>query len=217
MQFKKWIYSLAIILLLSVPSFAEKSDFFGKGEELLQGAGNLLNAEGKFIDNLLEADYAKYLTRKASQGKAPRGRLDWKEARDYWLLESPMARGNAFNDKAKQWYNFNEVHLENGKRLDSYVPPSSSNGNVGEIISRKATNLEEIELSTFETYLKEMQSKYSAGIKIRSNKYPDLDGDLLQGKQILEIPSSNQSFSQIQDYIDLAKNKYNIELRFRPE
>jgi hypothetical protein len=38
-----------------------------------------------------------------------------------------------------------------------------------------------------------------------------------QGKQILEIPSSNQSFSQIQDYIDLARNKYSIELRFRPE
>jgi len=126
-----------------------------------------------------------------------------------------MARGNAFNDKAKQWYNFNEIHLQNGKRLDAYVPPS--NGNLGEIISRKATNLEEIEIATYEHYLKEMQSKYFAGIRIRSNKYPDLDGDLLQGKQILEIPSSNQNFSQIQEYIDLAKNKYNIEIRFRPE
>lgn len=126
-----------------------------------------------------------------------------------------MARGNAFNDKAEQWYNYNELHLENGKRLDSYVPPS--NGSQGEIISRKATNFEDIEISTYENYLKEIQSKYSAGIKIRSNKYPDLDGDLLQGKQILEIPSSNQSFSQIQEYIDLAKNKYNIEIRYRPE
>lgn len=62
-----------------------------------------------------------------------------------------------------------------------------------------------------------MQTKYSAGIKIRSSKYPDLDGDLLQGKQILEIPSSNQNFSKIEEYIFLAKNKYNIEIRFRPE
>jgi hypothetical protein len=215
MNFKKYILLFVATLFFSVPSFAEKNVFLGEGVVVVNNVGDLLTAEGKFIDNLLEADYAKYLTRKTAQGKTPRGRLDWKEARDYWLLESPMARGNAFNDKAKQWYNVNELNLENGKRLDSYVPPS--NGNVGEIISRKATNLEEIELSTFETYLKEMQTKYSAGTKIRSNKYPDLDGDLLQGKQILEIPSNNQSFSQIQDYIDLAKNKYNIEIRFRPE
>ncbi len=111
------------------------------------GAGKLLNAEGKFIDNLLETDYAKYLTRKTTQGKTPRGRLDWKEARDYWLFDSPMARGNSFNKKAFDlgWYDYFEINLANGKRLDSYVPPS--NGKVGEIISRKATNLEEIELS----------------------------------------------------------------------
>ena len=184
---------------------------------VVKGAGNLLNAEGKFIDNLLETDYAKYLTRKATQGKTPRGRLDWKEARDYWLFDSPMARGNSFNKKAFDlgWYDYFEINLANGKRLDSYVPPS--NGKVGEIISRKATNLEEIELSTFENYLKEMQTKYPASTTIRSNKYPVLDGQILQGKQILEIPISNQGFSQIQDYIDLPKNKYNIEIRFRPE
>jgi hypothetical protein len=179
--------------------------------------GNLLTAEGKFIDNLLETDYKKYLARKSAQSKTPRERLDWKEARDYLLLDSPIARGNSFNLKAQEnsWYNFFEINLENGKRLDSYVPPS--NGSFGEIISRKATNLDEIELSTFENYLKEMQTKYSSGTKIRSDKYPALDGQNLQGKQILEIPSSNQSFSQINDYINLAKNKYNIEIRFRPE
>ncbi len=66
---------------------------------------------------------------------------------------------------------------------------------------------EETSAPDWETYPKEMQSKYSAGAKIRSNKYPVLDGQTLQGKQILEVPDSNQSFSQIQDYIDLAKNK----------
>lgn len=109
----------------------------------------------------------------------------------------------------------NELNLENGKRLDSYVEPI--NGKAGEIISRKATNLEEIELSTFESYLKEMRNKYAPGTKIRSNKYPALDGEVLQGIQILEIPVSNQSFNQIQDFIDLAKNKYDIEIRFKPE
>ena len=196
-----------------------------KGLELtneVKGVENLIktvNTEqkllknGKFIDDLLEADYQKYLTRKSKQGKAPKDRLEWKESRDYWLNDSPMARGNKFNDTAKngKWYKYNEVHLENGKRLDSYDEIK------GEIVSRKATDLESIELSTFESYLKEMKNKYSKGIKIRSDKYPDLDGKTLEGKQILEIPESNKNFDKIQEYIDLAKNKYNIEIRFKPE
>ena len=56
-----------------------------------------------------------------------------------------------------------------------------------------------------------MKNKYSAGIKIRSDKYKNqLDGKVLKGRQILEIPESNKNFDKIQDYIDLAKNKYNI-------
>ena len=52
-----------------------------------------------------------------------------------------MARGNKFNETAKNglWYKYNEVHLENGKRLDSYDEIK------GEIVSRKATDLESIE------------------------------------------------------------------------
>jgi hypothetical protein len=201
-----------------------------KGLELtneVKGVENLIktvNTEqkllknGKFIDELLEADYQKYLTRKSKQGKAPKDRLEWKESRDYWLNDSPMARGNKFNKKAwkENWYRYNEVTLENGKRLDSYTPPM--NGVEGMIVSRKATNLEEIELSSFESYLKEMKNKYALGTKIRSNKYKkQLDGKILEGKQILEIPESNKNFSQLQEYIDFAKNKYNIEIRLRPE
>ncbi len=201
-----------------------------KGLELtneVKGVENLIktvNTEqkllknGKFIDDLLEADYQKYLARKTKQGKAPKDRLEWKESRDYWLNDSPMARGNKFNKKAwkENWYRYNEVTLENGKRLDSYTPPM--NGVEGMIVSRKATNLEEIELSSFESYLKEMKNKYALGTKIRSNKYKkQLDGKILEGKQILEIPESNKNFSQLQEYIDFAKNKYNIEIRLRPE
>ena len=63
-----------------------------------------------------------------------------------------------------------------------------------------------------------MKTKYPAGETINAPKYGnDLKGKVLEGNQILEIPASNQSFSQIQDYIDLAKNKYNIEIRFKPE
>ena len=101
--------------------------------------------------------------------------------------------------------------LSNGKRLDSYNPIK------GEIVSRKATDLESIDVSTFEGYLKELKNKYPAGTTIRSNKYPDLDGQPLTGKQILEIPASNKKFDEIQTYVNLAKNKYDIEIRFREE
>ncbi|AUS06133.1 hypothetical protein [Pseudotamlana carrageenivorans] len=185
--------------------------------KLAKSVDDVLDASGKFIDDILEADYLAYVTRKTNSGKVPRQRLEWKEVRDYWLNDSPLARGNAFNKKAvdNDWYPYNEVHLGNGKRVDSYKPPA--NGNPGEIISRKATDLGDIKLSTFESYLNEMVSKYSPGIAINSPKYsPYLDGQTLQGQMFLEIPSNNQSLSNIQDYINLASSK-NITLRFKIE
>ena len=151
--------------------------------------------------------------RKNKEGKIPRDRLNWKEARDYWLNDSPMARGNAFNKKAVRegWYDYDEIYLSNGKRLDSYDEIS------GEIISRKATDLENIDISTFESYLKELKNKYAEGTIIRSNKYPEIDGKPLKGKQILEIPEINKNFSEIEQDVELAQNKYNIEIRFRSE
>ncbi|MRJ09003.1 hypothetical protein EDL99_09040 [Ornithobacterium rhinotracheale] len=66
--------------------------------------------------------------------------------------------------------------------------------------------------------MKELKSKYAIGEPINAPKYGEqLKGKVLEGKQILEIPESNRSFSKIQEYIDLAKSKYNIEIRFRPE
>lgn len=127
-------------------------------------------------------------------------------------------RGNDFNRKAvdEKWYPYNEVHLANGKRLDSYKPPK--NGAPGEIVSRKATNLNDIQLSTFESYLDEMIAKYSPGTTINSPKYAgtEIEGTVLQGQMYLEIPASNQNLNNIQDYIDLANNK-GITLRFKPE
>ncbi|PWW43207.1 MULTISPECIES: hypothetical protein [Paenibacillus] len=82
-----------------------------------EGTGkDLLSPNGKLIDSKLESDYQKYLARKAKEGKPPRDRLEWKKARDYWLNDSPMARGNAFNKKSvvEEWYPCNEVHLSNG-------------------------------------------------------------------------------------------------------
>ena len=121
-------------------------------------------------------------------------------------------RGNNFNRKARTnaWYDYHEIHLANGKRLDSYDP------DLGEIISRKATTFDDIQTSTFENYLKELQQKYSEGTVIRSNKYPELDGKTLQGSQILEVPSFNQNSSKLTEFTDLA-SQYNITIRFQIE
>ncbi|MEN8194700.1 MAG: hypothetical protein ABFS12_17905 [Bacteroidota bacterium] len=176
-----------------------------------------LGDDGKFLDADMETKYTDYLARKAREGKTPRDRADWNHTRDYWLNDSPMARGNTFNETARieGWYPYDEVTLPNGKRVDSYRPPAD--GNTGEIVSRKATDLGDIQLSTFESYLKEMNQKYAPGTSINAPKYgDDLKGKVLEGNLILEIPDNNRTISNIQEYIDLARTN-NIELRFRPE
>ena len=178
---------------------------------------NKLGENGKFIDGATESEYASYLTRKAKEGKPPRDRSDWKEAKEYWLNDSPLARGNAFNETARieGWYPFDEVTLANGKRVDSYRLPEG--GNPGEIISRKATDLDDIQLSTFDAYLSEMKIKYAPGTPINAPKYGNLlKGKVLEGDLILELPDTNLRLINIQEYIDLAKNK-GIKLRFKPE
>jgi len=77
----------------------------------------------------------------------------------------------------------NEIVLENGMRLDSYVAGK-------EIISRKATSLSEIEPETFNGYLQELITNYKKETKIKSSKTSGIS----KGDCFLEIPSSNKSF-----------------------
>ncbi len=55
---------------------------------------------------------------------------------------------------------FNEVVLETGKRLDSYVPSK-------EIISRKFTQLGDITETTAKKYISEMTEKYAPSTVIK--------------------------------------------------
>lgn len=100
-----------------------------------------------------------------------------------------------------------EVHLENGKRLDTYDPEN------GLIISRKATDLDKISEKTYRQYLAEFEKKYSVGTKIKSNKYSDFTGEVLQGEYVLEIPLNNKYLPNIGDYEKIAR-EYNVTLRF---
>ena len=173
---------------------------------------NLLNDMGKFSDDALENNFQKYVNRKIMKGQIPKDRLEWKQASDYWTKESPVARGNNFNKTVREAdiYDYHEIYLENGKRLDSYAP------DVEEIISRKATDLDKITEETYRGYLSEFSQKYSEGTKIRSNAYPELDGQELKGQYILEIPASNANISNIDYYKQIAA-EYDVVLRFMEE
>ncbi len=183
-------------------------------ENVVKGGldANLLNNMGKFTDDTLENNYQAYVNRKIKKGQTPKDRLEWKEVSDYWTKESPVARGNNFNKTVREAgiYDYHEVYLENGKRLDSYDPDA------GEIISRKATDLDKITEGTYREYLSEFSQKYSEGTKIRSNAYPELDGQGLKGQYILEIPASNANISNIDYYKQIAA-EYDVILRFTEE
>ncbi|PGH38961.1 MAG: hypothetical protein CRN43_11965 [Candidatus Nephrothrix sp. EaCA] len=95
--------------------------------------------------------------------------------------------------------------------MDSYIPGEK-------IVSRKATDLENIEFKTFESYLKEVKAKYPVGESINAPKYgTSLKGKALEGNHILEIPESNKNFSKIKKYVDFAKEKYDITIDFKSE
>ena len=165
-------------------------------------ADTLLGANGHFLDAGLEDAYQAYVKRKQARGELPRERADWKVERDYWLTESPTARGNRFDTIAGDLnYRYNQVHLENGKRLDSYDP------SVGEIISRKATDFDIIQESTFRTYLHEIKAKYGEGTRIRSDKYPDLDGQPLRGQYVLEVPDTNLNAATRTQFEQIAREE----------
>lgn len=140
------------------------------------------------------------------------------------MEKSSIARGNKYNKtiEDRRLYDYSEVHLKNGFRLDSYHKVTLSDGTEKwEIISRKATDLDKIKMETFEGYLKEFEvtkgGKYKVGTEIRSNKYKDkLDGKKLEGEYILEIPKTNENLPNIKDFEDIAK-KYNVTLRFTEE
>ncbi|HAG83790.1 MAG TPA: hypothetical protein DCL61_22240, partial [Cyanobacteria bacterium UBA12227] len=181
-------------------------------KDYTEGEDSKFGPDGKFQDPELENRYQKYLERKKKRGQPPRDRSAWKEESDYWTKDSPMARGNAFNEsvRERELYPYDEVHLENGKRLDSYDPEK------GEIVSRKATDFDDIEKETFQEYLRELKTKYPPGTKIRSNKYSQIDGQELKGRMILEVPASNVNAANKEIFEGIAKSE-GIEIRYTPE
>jgi RHS repeat-associated protein len=118
-----------------------------------------------------------------------------------WL--SRLDDGNQFNTEQGANYSYNELYVEkkdNGKkgggkkpdgqksyyRLDSYEPES------GKIVSRKFTQLAQIQEKTAIGYINELTNKYPVGAVIADvPSSGSLAGLRLQGQLILEVPIQN--------------------------
>ncbi|MDV2884714.1 LXG domain-containing protein [Alkalihalophilus pseudofirmus] len=109
-----------------------------------------------------------------------------------WLKDRWEA-GNNFNKENRPRYPYNEVELEakelGGKKyvVDSYAPNK-------EIVSRKFTQLSEVQEKTAKSYLNEITKKYSSGSKISDSTFnPNaLKGGRLKGELLLEVPVQNK-------------------------
>jgi len=123
---------------------------------------------------------------------AKKGRkLTWPE------VKALFKRGQDFNKKGLDEYGYNsvEIVLADGKRLDTYIHGQ-------QIISRKATDIDNIKESTWRNYCNELVTKYKAGKLTNSSKLNNQVN--LSGKYYLEIPASNQNASNLERFKQIA-------------
>lgn len=171
------------------------------------------------IDDLLRSGvYDDDVIEEASEVVADLYKKDGNRKLSWEKVRALFKRGNDFNKKAVdlQWYKYHEVTVEqliNGKkvkfRLDSYEDGSK-------IVSRKATDLANIQFSTFQGYIAEIKKKYPRGTKITAPKYSELKNKVLSGNYYLEIPDFNLSFSKLVEYKKYASDN-GVTLIFKPE
>ena len=105
-------------------------------------------------------------------------------------------------------YTYNEVTVSGPIKnpvLDSYIPGE-------EIVSRKYTQMADIQEKTAIGYLNELTNKYPPGTQITNSPFNSkaLRDDYLKGDMILEIPVQNSPIPQ--NILDIATNK-NIKIR----
>lgn len=100
-------------------------------------------------------------------------------------LQQRLKDGEQFNRDNHSRYPHNEVTLENGKRLDSYRPGEA-------IVSRKNTQLGDVNESTAREYVNEIDRKYAPGTVIKSTDHNGaVGGTRLNGDPVLEVPVQN--------------------------
>ena len=160
-----------------------------------------LKAESRADVGKVSGDKSEYLSMLSGRGVEDAGKgtgdvTPKKKSVPDWLKERWEA-GNNFNKENRPRYPYNEVELEakevGGKKyvVDSYAPNK-------EIVSRKFTQLSEVQEKTAKSYLNEITKKYSSGSKISNGTFnPNaLKGGRLKGELILEIPVQNKPIPQ---------------------
>ncbi|MFN8320973.1 MAG: Hint domain-containing protein [Saprospiraceae bacterium] len=151
-------------------------------------------AVGDVIDEVKDEVGAEVREQALKKGR----KLTWPEVLAFFK------RGNLFNKKGVAKYTNSkcEIHLGNGKRLDTYIPGEK-------IISRKATDLDQIEESTWRNYCNELITKYKRGTPVKSSKMPGEPP--LSGNYFIEVPASNQSAQKLATFRAIAQRDYGIE------
>ena len=149
------------------------------------------------IDDLLRSGaYSNNLIIEGSEviadiSKKLRRKLTWSE------VKALFKRGSNFNIKGRFKYgnNMSEIVLTDGKRLDTYVHKQK-------IISRKATDIDNIQESTWRNYCNELVTKYKAGKLTNSRKLKTQVK--LTGKYYIEIPITNKNAKNLSKFKKIA-------------
>jgi len=135
-------------------------------------------------------------------------------------LKKLFRDGEDFNQRQRSRYPYNEVYVERScgqgacLRLDSYNPRGGPDG-AGEIVSRKFTQLSDVQPETAVEYLRELQRKYAPGTVIADtpkNREWGLAGERLRGQMYLDVPVQNAPVPR--QILDEARRR---DIRIRDE
>ncbi|WEF34265.1 PAAR domain-containing protein [Pseudoduganella chitinolytica] len=128
----------------------------------------------------------KFSLKPKSSSEPTSAELPRQSSRPEWLRR--LDEGNDFNAERASEYPYNEVYIDSPKgsgytRLDSYNPIA------GEIVSRKFTQLSDIQEKTAIGYINEIGAKYPVDATIaRVPSSAELAGEKLAGQHYLEVP-----------------------------
>ena len=220
---------LAIKAVKRGDEFIEGTATLGKINELKSLAKHI-EAE-KVFDDLVEEFDPHTIERKLDDLINEAKSIDKSKRAAWWKKAGKfIIRGNKFNKTVRGLrpvkYKFHEVEIKHpslkyldgprkGKpkrfRVDSYTHKKH-------IVSRKATDFNEIKLETFRGYLDELLRKYPPGAEIvaRDRK---IRGKFLSGDLIMEVPLINESSRRLKEFKKIMQeDKYkHIKLEFQKE
>ncbi|MGB0522551.1 MAG: hypothetical protein ACPGJS_06310 [Flammeovirgaceae bacterium] len=170
----------------------------------------LLNEQAALSNPIHEMEYIGY--RQTAFGTPPKDRIAWK----YALVGAIPHRKRQFSIQAIRggWDCYTHLKLENGAILDGYNP--AMHGKPALLITRWAVHLKDVKLELFQKAINQLKSKIPIGIKIVSSRYLNLNGKIVDGQRILQLPLGNQDYEHIQNYIDIS-NQQGFKVNFQKE